>query len=141
MKKIALTSLLIVLTSIINAQSIFGKWNSINEETNEIDSVVEVYEESGKAYAKIVEIKDFNAKDAICDLCEGDNKNVPILGLNILTGLEKNDEEWSGGSILDPRNGKVYKCYIKLVNKDKLKIRGYIGISLIGKTAYWERVK
>ena len=69
------------------------------------------------------------------------NKDKPILGLDILTGLEKDDNEWSGGTILDPRNGKIYKCYIKLVNTNKLKIRGYIGVSLFGKTAYWQRAE
>jgi len=61
--------------------------------------------------------------------------------MDILTGLSKDNDEWSGGKILDPRNGKIYKCYIKLVNKNKLKIRGYIGVSLFGKTAYWHRSK
>ena len=78
-------------------------------------------------------------KNAVCDLCSEENKNKPVLGLNILTCLEKNGEELSGGKILDPRNGKVYKCYIKLENENKLKIRGFIGFSLIGKTAYWTR--
>ena len=53
--------------------------------------------------------------------------------------LKKEGKEWSGGTILDPRNGKVYKCYLQLSNSNTLKIRGYIGISLFGKTAYWKR--
>ena len=72
-------------------------------------------------------------------MCEGKNKGKKILGLNILTGLEKDYEEWSGGTILDPRNGKVYKCYIELINLNKLKVRGYIGISLFGVTTYWQK--
>lgn len=141
MKKSLATLILLVLTVSINAQSILGKWNSMNEDTGKIDSVVEVYEKEGKVYAKIIEVTDPNRKNAVCDLCEGENKNKPILGMNILTGLEKDGDEWSGGTILDPRNGKVYKCYIKLANKNKLKIRGYIGVSLFGKTAYWQRAK
>ena len=61
--------------------------------------------------------------------------------MNILDGLKKDGDEWSGGTILDPRNGNVYKCYILLENPNRLKIRGYIGISLFGKTAYWERAE
>lgn len=139
--KTIVTTLLFLVTLSFNAQTIFGKWHSTNEDTGEVDSVVEVYEKDGKAYAKIVEIKNPERKNAVCDLCEGENKNKPILGMNILTGLEKDDDEWSGGKILDPRNGKVYKCYIKLVEPDKLKLRGYIGFSLLGKTAYWTRAK
>lgn len=141
MKKIILTVLFITISVSINAQTIFGTWNSRNEDTGKIDSVVEVYEENGKAFAKIIEIKNPDRKNAVCDLCEGKNKDKPILGLKILTGLEEDGDEWSGGKILDPRNGKVYKCYIKLEGTDKLKIRGYIGFALIGRTSYWERTK
>ena len=53
--------------------------------------------------------------------------------------MKKDGNEWSGGTILDPRNGKVYKSYVELVKPNKLKVRGYIGLSLFGKTTYWER--
>ena len=141
MKKILLTSILLILTITINAQDIFGKWNSMNDDTGEIDSVIEVYKKDGKAYAKVIEIKDKERQNAVCDLCEGKNKNKPILGLNILTGLEKDGDEWSGGKIIDPRKGKIYKCYIELENPNKLKIRGYVGFALIGRTAYWKRAE
>lgn len=141
MNKTILTFTLFLFSISMNSQTIFGKWHSTNEETGKVDSVIEVYEKNGKAFAKVVEIKNPDRKNALCDLCEGKNKNKPILGLNILTGLEKDDDEWSGGKILDPRNGKVYKCYIKLEDPNKLKIRGYIGFALIGKTAYWTRAK
>ncbi len=140
MKK-TVTIIFLLFAISINAQTIFGRWNSTNEETGEIDSVVEVYKKNGKAYAKIIEIKNPDRKNAVCTECEGENKNKRILGLEILTGLEKNDKEWSGGEILDPRNGKVYKCYIELVKDNKLKLRGYIGVSLFGKTKYWYRAE
>lgn len=133
--------LLFSLSLIVNAQSIFGKWNSFDEETNEIESVIEVYEKDGKAYAKIIEITDPERKNATCIKCKGKRKDQPILGMDILTGLKKDDDEWSGGKILDPKNGKEYKCYIKLLDKNTLKLRGYIGISLIGRTAKWKRAK
>jgi uncharacterized protein (DUF2147 family) len=139
MKKILFTALFVVASFSVQSQTIFGKWHSTNETTGEVDSVIEVYEKNGKAFAKIIDIKDPKRKNAVCDLCSDQNKNKPILGLNILTGLEKDGDEWSGGKILDPRNGKVYKCYIKLETENKLKIRGFIGFSLIGKTAYWTR--
>jgi uncharacterized protein (DUF2147 family) len=141
MKKIFFTTLLFALSITINAQTIFGKWNSTNEETGNIDSIIEVYEKDGKAFAKVIEIKGSARKNAVCEKCEDENKNKPILGLNILTGLEKNKDEWSGGNILDPRNGRIYNCYIKLIKPNKLKIRGYIGLALFGKTAYWERAE
>ena len=141
MKKKLTIFLLIAFSSTMNAQTIFGNWLSKNKDTGTIDSVIKVYKKDGKVVAKIIEIKDTSRQNAVCELCEGKNKNKPILGLNILTGLEKQDDEWSGGTILDPRNGKVYQSYIKLVNPNKIKLRGYIGISLFGKTAYWERAE
>ncbi|MDG2436875.1 MAG: DUF2147 domain-containing protein [Polaribacter sp.] len=141
MKKILISFTFLIITTSINAQNIFGKWHSTNENTGEVDSVIEVYKKDGKAFAKVVDIKDAARKDAVCEKCGDENKNRPILGLNILTGLEKDGEEWSGGNILDPRNGKIYKCYIKLIKPNKLKLRGYIGLALFGKTAYWERAE
>ncbi len=141
MRKVIFTFLFCALATTISAQSIFGKWENRDEETGKVDSVIEVYEKNGKAFAKIVEITDADRKDAVCDKCSGKNKNKPILGMNILTGLEKDGDEWSGGKILDPKNGKKYKCFIKLEEADKLKIRGYIGFSLLGRTAYWFRKK
>ncbi|MAD98506.1 MAG: hypothetical protein CMB99_14370 [Flavobacteriaceae bacterium] len=133
--------LLIVSASVTNAQSIFGKWNSFDEETNKLESVIEVYEKDGKAFAKIIKIIDPERQTATCEKCKGTKKDQPILGMEILSGLKQKGDEWSGGKILDPKNGKEYKCYIKLVEPDKLKLRGYIGFSLLGRTAYWKRAK
>ena len=137
MRKLIFTFLLVAVSTSISAQGIFGKWENRDDETGKVDSVIEVYEKDGKAYAKIVEITDSERQSAVCDKCSGKNKNKPILGMNILTGLKKDGDEWSGGKILDPKNGKTYKCFIKLEEADKLKIRGYIGFSLLGRTAYW----
>ncbi len=124
----------------MQAQSIFGKWKTLNEDTGKTESIVEVYKKDGKAYAKIITIVNKNDRGRVCDTCEGKNKNKPILGMVILNGLKKDGKEWNDGEILDPKNGKYYKCYITLLNNTKLKIRGYIGISLLGRTEYWYRV-
>lgn len=127
------------MSLMVNSQTIFGKWNSFDEETNKIESVIEVYEKDGKAYAKIIQITDPERQDATCFKCKGKRKDQKILGMDILTGLKKDDDEWSGGKILDPKNGKEYKCYIKLLDDNTLKLRGYVGISLLGRTAIWKR--
>tara|TARA_B110001469_G_scaffold107468_2_gene107702 strand:- start:3 stop:458 length:456 start_codon:yes stop_codon:yes gene_type:complete len=140
-KKTLFTFIFVAFSVTLSAQTIFGKWNSKNEDTGEIDSVIEIYKENSKAYARVVKVMDPKRQDVICELCEGSKKGQKILGMNILDGLEKDGKEWSGGTILDPRNGNAYKCYILLEKPNKLKIRGYIGISLFGKTAYWERAE
>jgi len=141
MKNLLSVLFVLVITNSVYSQTIFGKWNSFDEETNEIESVIEIYKKDGKAYAKIIEITDPERQNATCFKCKGKRKDQPILGMDILTGLEKDDDEWSGGKILDPKNGKEYKCYIKLKDENTLKLRGYIGISLIGRTAIWKRAK
>lgn len=123
------------------SQTIFGNWNSYDEETNKIESVIEVYEKDSKAFAKIISISDSNRSAATCVECSGKRKNAAILGMNILTGLKKDGNEWSGGKILDPKNGKEYKCYLQLLDNNTLKLRGYIGISMFGRTAIWKRAK
>lgn len=123
------------------SQTIFGNWNSYDEETNKIESVIEVYEKDSKAFAKIISISDSNRSAATCVECSGKRKNAAILGMNILTGLTKDGNEWSRGKILDPKNGKEYKCYLQLLDNNTLKLRGYIGISMFGRTAIWKRAK
>ena len=139
MKKYLLLIYTLFLTISGFSQTIFGKWNSFNEETNTVESIIEVYEKDTKAYAKIIAITDANRSSAKCLECSGKRKNEPILGMNILTGLKKDGNEWSGGKILDPKNGKEYKCYIQLLDDNTLKLRGYIGISMFGRTAIWKR--
>jgi len=139
-KKLVLIFSIFVTTSSFS-QTIFGNWNSYDEETNKIESVIEVYEKDSKAFAKIVSISDSNRSAATCVECNGKRKNAPILGMNILTGLKKDGNEWSGGKILDPKNGKEYKCYLQLLDNNTLKLRGYIGISMFGRTAIWKRAK
>ncbi len=64
-----------------------------------------------------------------------------ILGIRLLKGLEYNAEDdiWEDGEIYDPNKGKTYNCYVEMVNKDKLKLRGYVGVSMFGRTTYWKR--
>ena len=141
MKKIILLVAFLFIVATSFSQTVIGKWKTIDDETGKAKSIVEVYEKSGKIYGKIIEIIDEENRNRKCDLCTGIEKDKPILGMVIIKGLTKDDDEYSGGKILDPKNGKQYKCYITLDGKDKLKVRGYIGISLLGRTQTWARVK
>jgi len=123
------------------AQSIFGTWKSIDAKTGKTEAIISVYKQNNMAYAKIIDILNPENKDKICIYCKGNRKNKPILGMIILDGLKENGDEWSGGKIIDPKNGNTYKCYIKLKDKTTLKLRGYIGVSLFGRTEYWKRVE
>jgi uncharacterized protein (DUF2147 family) len=141
MKKSILTFAILLITNSCFSQSVIGKWKAIDDVTGEAKSVVEIYEKSGKIYGKIIEIFDAKERVELCTKCGGNDKNKPILDMIILKGLSKDGEEYNGGTILDPQNGKTYKCYINLESANKLKVRGYIGFALLGRSQYWLRVK
>lgn len=123
------------------SQNVIGKWKTIDDETGNAKSIVEVFEKSGKIYGKVLEIIEEKHKKKVCSNCSGNDKNKPILGMIVIKGLTKDGLEYNSGKILDPKNGKLYQCYITLESNDKLKVRAYIGISLFGRTQYWFRMK
>ena len=134
--------LIIIFCNTLFAQnSVIGKWKTIDDETGKAVSIIEIYEKSGKIYGKVSEVLNSKNRHRLCEKCPPEDKGKPILGLTIIKGLGKEGEEYNGGKILDPKSGQLYKCYITLEDKDKLKVRGYIGISLFGRTQYWHRVK
>ena len=141
MKKSILFGLFFMLTSLMYAQSPVGTWKTIDDETKQAKSYVEIFEKDGKLYGKVTKILTKGKENAKCTDCSGALKNKPILGMQILSGMKKDGKEWNGGKILDPNSGKEYKAKMSLNGSDKLDVRGYIGISLVGRTQTWQRVK
>ena len=139
--KLSLSIVMLLIFQVSVSQSILGKWKTIDDETGKEKGIVEIYEHKGKIYGKIIEIFEQSKKHLKCEKCEGDDHNKPILGLNIIRGLKKNGNVYDGGKIIDPKNGKSYHCKITLDSKDKLTVRGYIGISLFGRSQTWIRQK
>lgn len=130
-----------VITQIIVAQSVFGKWKTIDDVTGEEKSIVQVYEENGIVYGKIIEIFNPENRNKTCTECTGKLKNKPLIGMVFLYGLKKDGKEYNDGNIVDPKTGKEYDCYIELQDQNTLKVRGFVGISIAGRTQYWKRVK
>ena len=122
------------------SQTIFGKWKTVDDETGMENGIVEIYEKAGKVYGRITEILEKEKKHFKCEMCEGEDKNKPVLGLVIIKGLKKKGDFYEGGKVTDPKNGKSYNCKINLGGKDKLIVRGYIGISLFGRSQTWFRI-
>ena len=141
MNKIIITALLFLGSVTLWSQEVVGHWKTIDDNTGEARSIVEIYEESGRVYGKIIELLDPDKQGAVCVECQGSDKDKPVVGLVVIKGLEEDGKEYNGGKILDPESGKLYKCYIELEEPDLLKVRGYIGISIVGRTQYWQRVK
>lgn len=120
-----------------------GRWKTIDDHTGEARSIVAIYEQEGKLYGRIEEIllagPDAPRNDAgviICSVCEGERHNQPVEGMVILWDLEKDGDQWAGGRVLDPESGNVYRAKLWL-DDHRLKLRGYLGISLLGRTQTW----
>lgn len=129
---------LIFITALANAQSeIIGKWKTIDDNTGEAKSIVVIYKKGSKIYGKIDRILKESDRDKLCKECEGEDYNKPIEGMVILKGLQKDGNEYENGTIMDPENGKVYKCKIWVDEDDPnvLNVRGYI--AFLFRTQKW----
>jgi len=139
-----LTGVACFLTSFsVFAQSskIIGHWKTIDDSTGETESIVEIFRKSdGKYYGKVVQML-VKPENENCIKCKDDRKNKPLVGLEVIRGLSEDRNEFTGGTITDPKNGKSYKCIVTRGEDDKLNVRGYIGFSLIGRTQVWYLVK
>jgi uncharacterized protein (DUF2147 family) len=123
------------------AEPVHGKWNTIDEKTGKVVSEVELYDQGGKLFAKIVgltEPTDAQGKPKTCTKCAGPDKDAPIVGLVIIKGLGLNGDRYKGGTIMDPEDGKVYKAEV-WPEDGKLKVRGYLGIFY--RTQTWTKAK
>jgi len=122
------------------AQDIFGQWKTIDDQTGEAKSIVEIYKRDGKVFGKIVSILNPEVKDALCLKCEGEDKNKPVLGFELIKNITKEGRYYKNGTIFDPEHGKKYKCRLMLTeNPDILQVRGYI--AFLYASQYWQRVK
>ncbi|HET9320424.1 MAG TPA: DUF2147 domain-containing protein [Bryobacteraceae bacterium] len=118
-----------------------GLWKTVDDKTGEPKGMVRIYEHNGAFFGKIESsLKAADAKER-CELCTDERKNKPIIGLVILRGLKKQGEEFSGGDILDPESGTVYRCKLRVLDQGKtLVVRGYVGVSVLGRSQTWLRV-
>src|SRR5262245_28155775 len=126
-----------------NLSTPVGRWRTVDDRTGKVRSIVDIWEEDGTLYGKIERLIDPDPKEfpnPQCIQCIGDMKNKPVIGMRILWDLKKDGDQWSGGRVLDPESGRSYRCIIAIQESGKiLKVRGFIGISIFGRTQYWMR--
>jgi uncharacterized protein (DUF2147 family) len=143
MKKALTLIFITLLFSFVNAQNpntddVLGTWLTASGKAK-----VKIYKEGTKYYGKIVWLKTPNYEDGNPKVDKNNpdktKQTEPLLGLNMLKGFVFDEDEWEDGTIYDPENGKTYSCTIKYRN-GMLDLRGYIGISLIGRTQTWFKV-
>ncbi|MDP1574711.1 MAG: DUF2147 domain-containing protein [Coxiellaceae bacterium] len=120
-----------------------GDWETIDGKTKKPSAVIRVARVGDIYEGKIVKIYTVTTEksDDVCKECKGEQQDKPILGLTIISDMQCLADYCKGGMILDPRDGKLYHASMKLVeNGQKLRVRGYVGIPLFGKTVIWNRI-
>ncbi len=121
-------------------QSFTGTWKTIDDETNQAKSHVEIYKSGNKYYGKVTKLL-LKPADTKCGKCTGDLHNKPVVGIVMLENMELDDNELKDGKILDPENGKWYTCkmWLKEGDPNVMVVRGYLWGFY--RTQYWYRVK
>ncbi len=139
--RLSLLGLFIVSTS-ASAQSVFGKWKTIDDRTGKPKGIIEIYKEDGLMYGKVLEILEEGKEDVRCTKCDGELKDKPVEGMEIITAGEKDEDgEWKGKRLFDPEQAMTFrfKIWLNPDNPNELKVRGYL--AFIYRTQTWLRVE
>ena len=138
---LAIAAALTSLNILAQDASPVGLWKTIDDDTGKPKALIRITENNGELRGKIEKLfLDIGEKNPKCDKCEGAQKDQPIIGMTILSGMKQEGTEYGDGQILDPANGKVYKSRMSLAdNGKKLNVRGYIGMPMLGRTQTWLR--
>jgi uncharacterized protein (DUF2147 family) len=119
-----------------------GTWQTIDDQTGKPKAIIQISDDgSGQLSGKVLRgIGENDHPERRCTACTDDRKDQLIKGMTIITGMRQDGDAWDGGQILDPESGKLYKCKMKLEDGgQKLVVRGYIGVSLLGRSQTWVR--
>jgi uncharacterized protein (DUF2147 family) len=143
-KQAALAGVLLAsaVTAMAQADSPVGTWQTIDDHTGQPKALVQITQDgSGALDGKVIKgLGPNDQPDRRCTACTDARKDQLILGMTIINDMKKDDDGWDGGQILDPENGKLYKCKMHLEDGgQKLVVRGYIGVSLLGRSQTWVR--
>lgn len=134
-----LTAFIVIYTPFVQANALVGKWTTIDDKTGKKRAVVQLSIQDGELQGTIVKVYRQKGDQGICTKCPGQFKNKPVEGLTFLWGLKKNGKNsWAGGHILDPKTGKTYHAKLSMQG-NKLYVRGYVGLSMLGRTQVWVR--
>jgi uncharacterized protein (DUF2147 family) len=120
-------------------QNAIGHWQIVNSDGTP-GGKAETYLQDGKLFGRVTEPRPGRTPKDVCDKCSGEYKNQLVLGMIFLRNFHPDGDDWVEGTVVDPENGKLYKGKLWAVGSDKLQLRGYIGISLLGRTETWVRI-
>jgi uncharacterized protein (DUF2147 family) len=120
-----------------------GLWEQVDENSGKAESWFKISERGGVYEGNVVKIFSKPGEDEnwVCNKCEGAEKGAPVLGLTLIKAMQRNGLSYEHGTIMDPRDGSVYRALMKLSpDGQKLEVRGYLGISLFGRSQTWNRL-
>ena len=120
-------------------QNAIGHWQVMNSDGSP-GGKVDTYLVNGKLFGKVTAVRPGRTPNTVCDKCSGEYKNQLVLGMVVVRDFHPDGDDWVDGTVVDPDNGKEYKGKIWAEGNDNLKMRGYIGISLLGRTEGWVRI-
>lgn len=125
-----------------DADSPVGLWKTIDDKSGRARSAVRIYEEGGRLFGRIERGYDPREDERVCTLCTDERRGKPLRGMVIMRNLKAEGDDYVDGDILDPDNGTVYRCRLRLAEGGRaLVVRGYVGISLFGRSQTWERLQ
>ncbi|MFC5476250.1 DUF2147 domain-containing protein [Paraherbaspirillum soli] len=146
MKKLLITAIagsaLLAASAFAQQTSPVGLWKTIDDHSGKPKAFIRISESNGEMKGKVEKLlrEPGEEQNPKCVKCEGALKDQPIIGMTILSGMKQDGDEYKGGQILDPDNGKFYQSKMSLTdNGKKLNVRGYIGVPLLGRTQTWIR--
>jgi uncharacterized protein (DUF2147 family) len=138
----AVASLLVSALVFAQGSSPAGRWRTIDDKSGQVKSIVGIDVVDGMLVGQVEKVFAPPAKDANpnCERCPGDRKNKPIVGMQILWGFRKDGDDYTGGRVFDPEEGKTYRGRIRVLdNGRKLELRGYVGVPMFGRSQTWIR--
>lgn len=120
-------------------EDVEGVWIAIDDRDNEPSSHIKIEVVDGVLTGTVVKLFDVEP-DVLCTNCKGDKKDKPVLGMEIIYNMKEDNGIWKGGRVMDPEDGKVYKCKLFLEDDNTMSCRGYVGIPALGRTQKWHRL-
>jgi uncharacterized protein (DUF2147 family) len=129
-------------TALGQATSPVGLWQTVSDRTGQPDGLVRIAEVDGEFTGTVAAVFSPPARSAnpLCESCRGDLKDKPVVGMVILRGVRRTAAGFSAGTILDPDDGRTYRCELELLDAGrKLRLRGYLGLRLFGRSQEWTR--
>jgi uncharacterized protein (DUF2147 family) len=141
---VALVSFIAASNGLHADSSPLGLWQAVDDDTKQPTGWFLIREQNG-VYTGIIAkmyLKPGEDPNAVCDQCKDDRKNHTWLGLELIRGMQQESaDKYAGGTILDPRDGKVYKATMTVSpDGQTLTVRGYLGVELLGRNQYWQRL-